>query len=222
LVETTGTVMSYFLTDLSANTSYTYRAFVTTVNTTTYGSDMVFTTLPMPCQAPTNLAQLSVTDNSVTVVWTNHAESDEWQLRYRSGNNDWEVLNMTTTYYQLSGLAPNTTYELQVRSICDNETTSEWSTSLFVTTVGIENYLQSQITLMPNPAKEYLNVKCTMNNVPLEGAEIELLDMYGKLLQTIAISSENTQINVSGLASGVYFVRVNTKEGQVTKRFVKE
>ncbi|MBQ1781121.1 MAG: fibronectin type III domain-containing protein [Bacteroidales bacterium] len=222
LVEATGTVMSYFLTDLSANTSYTYRAFVTTVNTTTYGSDMVFTTLPMPCQAPTNLAQLSVTDNSVTVVWTNHAESDEWQLRYRSGNNDWEVLNMTTTYYQLSGLAPNTTYELQVRSICDNETTSEWSTSLFVTTVGIENYLQSQITLMPNPAKEYLNVKCTMNNVPLEGAEIELLDMYGKLLQTIAISSENTQINVSGLASGVYFVRVNTKEGQVTKRFVKE
>lgn len=221
-VEATGTVMSYFLTDLSANTAYTYRAFVTTVNTTTYGNEVTFTTLPMPCQAPTNLAQLSVTDNSVTVVWTNHAESDEWQIRYRTGNGDWEVQNTTTTYCQLSGLASGTTYELQVRSVCDNETTSDWSTSLFVTTTGIEDYLQSQITLSPNPAKEYVNVQCTMNNMPLEGAEIEVLDMYGKLLQTIAISSEITQINVSGLASGVYFVRVNTKQGSVTKRFVKE
>lgn len=221
-VEATGTVMSYYLMDLSANTSYTYRAFVTTANTTTYGDEMGFTTLPMPCQAPTNLAQLSVTDNSVTVVWTNHAESDEWQIRYRTGNGDWAVVNMTTTYYQLSGLAPNTTYELQVRSVCDNETTSEWSSPLYVTTTGIENYLQGQITLSPNPAKEYVNVQCSMNNVPLEGAEIEVLDMYGKLLQTITISSEITQINVSGLASGVYFVRVNTKQGSVTKRFVKE
>lgn len=221
-VEATGTVMSYYLMDLSANTSYTYRAFVTTANTTTYGDEMGFTTLPMPCQAPTNLAQLSVTDNSVTVVWTNHAESDEWQIRYRTGNGDWAVVNMTTTYYQLSGLAPNTTYELQVRSVCDNETTSEWSSPLYVTTTGIENYLQGLITLSPNPAKEYVNVQCSMNNVPLEGAEIEVLDMYGKLLQTITISSEITQINVSGLASGVYFVRVNTKQGSVTKRFVKE
>lgn len=221
-VEATGTVMSYYLMDLSANTSYTYRAFVTTANTTTYGDEMGFTTLPMSCQAPTNLAQLSVTDNSVTVVWTNHAESDEWQIRYRTGNGDWAVVNMTTTYYQLSGLAPNTTYELQVRSVCDNETTSEWSSPLYVTTTGIENYLQGQITLSPNPAKEYVNVQCSMNNVPLEGAEIEVLDMYGKLLQTITISSEITQINVSGLASGVYFVRVNTKQGSVTKRFVKE
>lgn len=221
-VEATGTVMSYYLTDLSANTSYTYRAFVTTVSATTYGADEVFTTSPMPCLVPTNLVQLSVTDNSVTVVWTNHAESDEWQIRYRTGNSDWVVLDMTTTYYQLSGLASNTTYELQVRSVCDNETTSEWSGSLYVTTTGIVNYLQGQISLSPNPAKEYVNVQCTMNNGSLEGAEIEVLDMYGKLLQTIEISSENTPINVSSLASGVYFVRVNTKQGSATKRFMKE
>jgi hypothetical protein len=221
-VEATGTVMSYYLMELSANTSYTYRAYVTTANATTYGTEMTFTTLPMPCQAPTNLAQLSVTSNSVTVVWTNHAESDEWQIRYRTGSGDWEILNMTTTYYQLSGLASSTTYELQVRSICDNETYSDWSTSLFVTTTGVETYLQNQITLSPNPAQQYINVHCSMNNVSFEDAEIEVLDMYGKLLQTIKMTSETTQINVSGLASGVYFVRVNTEQGSVTKRFVKE
>lgn len=221
-VSAVGTALSYNLTDLMANTSYTFRAFVTTANTTTYGNEMTFTTLPIPCQAPSNLTQLAVSENSITVVWTNYAESDEWQIRYRVDNNEWVMENTTTTYYTISGLQPTTTYELQVRSVCDEATNSAWSTSLFVTTTGVENYLQNQITLCPNPANDYINVQCTMNNVSFEDAEIEVFDMYGKLLQTIKISSEITQINVAGLASGVYFVRVNTEQGTVTKRFVKE
>jgi len=31
-----------------------------------------------------------------------------------------------------------------------------------------------------------------------------------------------TRINVSGLANGMYFVRVKTDQGMVTKRFVKK
>lgn len=221
-VDATGTVMSYYLMDLSANTSYTYRAYVSTENNTAYGTEMTFTTLPMPCLAPTNLGQLAVTGNSVTVVWTNHAESDQWQIRYRAGNGDWMIKNATTTYFMITELESSTTYELQVRSVCDEVTNSEWSTSLFVTTTGIENHLQNQITLSPNPAKEFINVQCTMDYESLEGAEIEVLDIYGKLLQMIKMTSETTQINVSGLAGGVYFVRVNTGQGYVTKRFVKE
>ena len=49
-----------------------------------------------------------------------------------------------------------------------------------------------------------------------------LLDVYGKLLQIVPITSETTQINVSGLANGMYFVRVTTEEGVVTKSFVKK
>ena len=60
-----------------------------------------------------------------------------------------------------------------------------------------------------------------MNNVQL-GGELHLLDVYGKLLQIVPITSETTQINVSGLAAGMYFVRVRTEEGVVTKTFVKK
>ena len=49
-----------------------------------------------------------------------------------------------------------------------------------------------------------------------------LFDVYGKLLQIVPITSETTQINVSGLADGVYFVRVTTDRGVVTKPFVKK
>ena len=65
-------------------------------------------------------------------------------------------------------------------------------------------------------------VQCTMNNVQWDGATIEVLDIYGKLLQTLKADSEITQINVSSLANGMYFVRMTTEQGTVTKRFVKK
>jgi hypothetical protein len=52
--------------------------------------------------------------------------------------------------------------------------------------------------------------------------ELHLFDVYGKVLQIVPITSETTQINVSGLAEGMYFVRVSTEAGMVTKPFVKK
>ena len=63
-----------------------------------------------------------------------------------------------------------------------------------------------------------------MNNVQCSG--IEVVDVYGKIITTvgtrfIASDQPTTQINVSGLAAGMYFVRVTTDKGTVTKPFVK-
>jgi uncharacterized protein (TIGR02145 family) len=59
-VNATGDTMSYSLTGLTANTGYTYRAFVTTASGTSYGEEVAFTTAeavvyectPYPCSAP--------------------------------------------------------------------------------------------------------------------------------------------------------------------------
>ena len=52
--------------------------------------------------------------------------------------------------------------------------------------------------------------------------EIEVIDVYGKVVRTIGANNDSpTQINVSGLAAGMYFVRVTTDRGVVTKPFVK-
>ncbi len=47
-------------------------------------------------------------------------------------------------------------------------------------TVGIDGYNGFDIVLYPNPAKEILNVQCTMDDVCGEDATVELLDVYGK------------------------------------------
>ena len=73
------------------------------------------------------------------------------------------------------------------------------------------------IAVYPNPTTDVVNVECTMNNVQCSG--IEIIDVYGKIITTVDQTA--TQINVSGLAAGMYFVSVTTDRGVVTKPFVK-
>ncbi len=86
--------------------------------------------------------------------------------------------------------------------------------------VSIAEAMESEldIEVYPNPTKDVVNVECTMNNVQCSG--IEIVDVYGKIITTVDQTA--TQINVSGLAAGMYFVRVTTDRGVVTKPFVKK
>ena len=73
------------------------------------------------------------------------------------------------------------------------------------------------VVVYPNPTKDYINVQCTMNDVQ----SVEVIDVYGKVVNTLNVTDNQTQINVSGLAAGMYFVRVTTDRGVVAKPFVK-
>ncbi len=87
---------------------------------------------------------------------------------------------------------------------------------------GVGDYaLEDNVTVYPNPAKDVVNVQCTMNNAQCSG--VEVFDVYGKVVRTVVgVNNDSSlQINVSGLAPGMYFVRVATDKGAVTKQFVK-
>lgn len=89
---------------------------------------------------------------------------------------------------------------------------------------AVPQYLRERgFSLYPNPARDYVQVQCTTNNIQQwEGANVEVLDVQGKLLQTVRIFSEITTLNVSSLANGMYFVRVKAGTGVVSKTFVKK
>lgn len=79
-----------------------------------------------------------------------------------------------------------------------------------------ENDLNSLISVYPNPANEMINI--VSNGLTVEKAE--LLNIAG---QVIAKQTENAPIvklNVSGVASGVYLVKVYAAEGTSTKQIV--
>jgi hypothetical protein len=218
-----GNDFTHNLTALDAGTGYTYKAFITFNGTTIYGQEVTFTTENVePCATPTGLTATNITKESITISW-NNVEGITWHIQYRPQDGQFTSADASTNSYELTGLTPETTYEIQVQADCGNNNVSDWATITATTLAdGVNSYLENSVILYPNPAKEVINVQCTMNNVQWNGALIEVLDVYGKLLQTLKADSEITQINVSNLANGMYFVRMTTEQGVVTKRFVKK
>ena len=221
VLNATGTTMTATLNNLTPNTDYTYRAFVTTANGTHYGDDVTFTTLDVePCEVPANLHTTNIENEAIAIAWDANTDVVNWNVRYRPTTvNQWTNITVNTNSHTITGLTGNTTYEIKVQANCGFNNLSDWSDPISVKTtdVGIENHLANSVTLYPNPANDIVNVQCTMYNVQL----VEVIDVYGKVINTVNVTDNPTRINVSGLAAGMYFVRVSTEEGAVTKTFVK-
>ena len=221
-VNATGTTMASPITGLTASTDYTYRAFVTTANGTHYGADVTFTTLEEqvePCDVPSGLTVSGVTDESITITWDADANVSSWNIQYSAAGGTLNSATSNTNSYTLSGLTPETTYTIQVQANCGDGNLSEWSTSVTgTTTVGIDSWLSNSVSLYPNPAKEYVDIRVDGD---LNVTMMEVYDVYGKLINTVNVIDNPTRINVSSLANGMYFVRVTTEAGSVTKTFVK-
>ena len=79
-----------------------------------------------------------------------------------------------------------------------------------------------EMSLYPNPAANELTVSFVLENAG--PVDLSLLDIYGRTLNRTRIHGiagrQQTQINVSGLQSGFYFIQLNIDEKQVVDRFV--
>ena len=79
--------------------------------------------------------------------------------------------------------------------------------------VGINEYNSNSLTLYPNPTTGIVNVQCTMNNVQWVDGEIQVLDVYGRVLDVVnmadarGLSLQTVQMDLSRYSSGVYFIR---------------
>lgn len=235
MVSVTGNTLAHMLTGLTPNTSYSYRAFATTTNGAVYGELKSFTTLEATgdtCPAPTNLQQVSqeTEPGTIIVTWTDNANTSLWNLQYRLPNSLWSSTMVTgSPTYTITNLTPDTDYEIQVQAICESSL-SPWSATLSATSSGngnddgIVSHLNDRIHLYPNPAKEYVEVVLDGNILDINS--IEIFDVYGKLIRTETAqdlsTSQRIRISVSGLTSGVYFVRLSTSAGTATKNFVKQ
>jgi hypothetical protein len=174
-----------------------------------------------PCETPTNLHASTFDAHSITIGWNNNGNATSWNIRYRVENGEWSSANTTTNTYVITGLQAETLYEIEVQANCGNGNLSDWSEPIHIMTApdGIESWLESSVSLYPNPAREYVDIRIDGD---VNVKSMEVYDVYGKLINTVNVIDNPTRINVSNLANGMYFVRVTTEEGAVTKTFVKK
>ena len=85
-------------------------------------------------------------------------------------------------------------------------------------TLSTENFVSSELSIFPVPAKNILNIK-TNSNISLISAEI--FDLQGRLVQKSNI--ENESINVQSLTSGTYIILLSDSNNKIyTQKFTKE
>ena len=75
----------------------------------------------------------------------------------------------------------------------------------------------NSFSIYPNPTSNVLNISNTNN---FEIKNISVVDINGRVVKNQ--SGALTEINVSDLNTGVYFVTIETNEGKATKKFMKQ
>ncbi|MFI1770438.1 immunoglobulin-like domain-containing protein, partial [Thalassobellus citreus] len=107
---------------------------------------------PTSSAVPTNLAA-STTATTASISW-NSTAGNTFDLRYREiGESTWiDILSLSSSPYNLSGLSNSTDYEVQVRSVCSGSTSAYTASTNFSTTAV--NYCASAST---NVNDEYIS-----------------------------------------------------------------
>lgn len=231
-ISATGTNnISASVTSLQQGTTYEVRAYARTASTTTYGTTITFTTLTQGVTPPTvnTLVADQIGDRSAillgTVLVGNEAITDqgfEWKVASASTWTPVTVVPVNDTLnYQLTGIEPTTNYEF--KAYATTATTTTYGTTQTFMTLGINEIDGSLITVMmyPNPTSEETKLVVT----GLQGdVKIIVSDVQGRIINTINSRANNNKVevtlNVSGMAKGVYYVRLQNEQVRKTQKLI--
>lgn len=174
--------------------------------------------------------QLPYTD-SVNIVNTGYGDcSYNAAVEYVGGNGSWLQVeydghlsghdDVDKLYVILDpSKAPIETYEANIIVTPDFEYEEPLTINVvFEVIVGI-NEISDDLSIYPNPAENVLTVKGTFEN-------LSVISVEGKNLLNVIKSQtteEITDVNVSELPAGVYFIKIKVSEKQIViKKFVKQ
>ena len=220
------TATSYQLTGLTAETAYEVQvqAVCSSTSSSDWTASVSFTTPAEPvepCDAPTGLTISDVTTNSATATWTPGGSETAWNIQYKlQSASQWQEATVQTNSYDIEGLSAASTYDVRVKAICSADNQSDFVTTTFTTqTVGIDNItLANSINLMPNPADNYIELTINSN---VDVKEAVVYNAFGQMIQTVELTDNHARIDLSDMAAGMYFVRVNSDNVSATKKFIK-
>ena len=93
-----------------------------------------------------------------------------------------------------------------------------WRSDVFDASLSVEDFEFSDFTLFPNPAKDEINLKWNKT----EDASIRIFDTQGKIMfygKKVNLYN-GLKVDVSSFNSGIYFVKLNSNNGEITKKLI--
>ena len=221
----------YTVTGLAADSTYSFTvaalndtvvlATSNAVEVTTLPAETEDPEQPVDPETPADSVVLAapvvvadtVTETTVTLSWN----AVEGATSYNVYMDTVLVKNVTDTVYTVTELTAETTYSFTVTAVADT-LESVASNVVTVTTLKSEGIVENAaaFSIYPNPAVDRVVIATE--------STIESVSIY--TLTGVMIYSEvdfnNNTINVSDFASGVYFIKVRTDNGEAVQRFIKK
>ena len=216
---------------LQAGTTYEIevRGHCSLGNAGPWGSNTVFTTAA-PCGTPSGLFAAPVTGTTAKLNWTAVPGATWYQTRFKpSSSSTWSAPGTAMSNSKnIIGLMLNTSYDWQVRAVCNNSAAGPWSTiDNFTTLASKESVdfatetINNNVSVYPNPVRDVLTVEVTTEVA--QNTVVKVFDMSGRLVKQIQANAEiglnNIAVNLSDVSAGVYQVQVfaNDKLTHISK-----
>ena len=215
----TVTTNSFTTEALTQETDYTVevRALCDNGLNSDWTAALSFTTPQPECGTPTNV-QTTSTATSVTITWTGYAS--EYDVKVTGSEIAPINRTVNTNSCTIDGLVPASTYQVIVRAKCDGQYT-DWTEAVTFYTADGEGIESAEgdfsVSMYPNPAKEQVSIR-------IDGVSgkvsVALIDMSGRTVMSDTTESSEIQFNVSALAKGTYFVRLNGEGISTVRKLV--
>lgn len=129
------------------------------------------------------------------------------------------IINLHSNDVAMTSLLLQPDQKLLVGGMSDDTTGEQTFTiARFIidTATGIHDKVavDDLLEIYPNPTKSILHLK--YNNLHIQS--MELVDLSGRVIKIFQPNSKN--LDIFGMAAGVYFLKVKAKEGEMTKKIL--
>jgi hypothetical protein len=153
-----------------------------------------------------------------------------------AGNFNWGKTAGGPGIEEIWGLATGTAGDVFVAGAFENTaafgavsiTSTGGTLNMFLTRLAFEDaplynsvseYESGDVSIYPNPAHDHFYIKIRVNGIS-EDRSFEILDVCGRIVMKDIIAGYDVKIDVSKLAKGTYFVKVNSGNGCALKKLV--
>jgi len=171
-----------------------------------------------PCPAPIGLSISGLSETTATLNWVSPAEINQWYVLWGPATTDTIVgegflEQSQVNFWSLTNLSAQTNYVFYVKSICQEQSESQWSEGYFFSTHYVGNIDHREDTkweISPNPAKT--QVMLSYHSLKPILVRMQLTDLNGLLIwkETSIMNSQST-IDLQYLPSGVYILVIEAE-----------
>ncbi len=193
-------VAKYYYNSTNAANDWLFSTCIELVAATTYHISFYYKT---SASFPEKLKLLMGDEQTISAMTTTIVDLGEiTEADYVESSTDFTVPNSGVYFFAWYAYSDADEYYICVDDISIEEGS------------GIkENSDNTSVNIYPNPAKDLINIKSSDN---IEN--IKIYNTIGQLVFDEMINDNSVQINTSEYKSGVYFIKIRTKDGPINKK----